>query len=252
MRSMHSILSTTQCLIVASQTSPHQTISVCWCSATDQLSSVYMGRTSLLISALGQECFKGMEWLRNCLWNQCPFRRHVFSSRRTAQQRIRRALCNQMCSRSGSAVVFEPEVPSDIICPYCSVSFASLSQLHHYHSCGIMWSNMWLGPGAKSSRREPCSLKPGCVTMDAWELGPPAKPSAKRVALGTERDMMGHGKGCASDCQVVPQELFRHKRTLGCLLCDVHPPQILPLRPSRVQCHEASCGQGQERAVGQV
>ncbi|CAE7817514.1 unnamed protein product [Symbiodinium necroappetens] len=25
--------------------------------------------------------------------------------------------------------------------------------------------------------------------MDAWELGPPVKPSAKRVALGTERDM---------------------------------------------------------------
>ena len=70
--------------------------------------------------------------------------------------------------------------------------FAHTAQLllHRCHSCGIMWSNMWLGPGAKSSCSEPRSLKPSCFTMDAWELGPPAaKPTAKRVAVGTEKDM---------------------------------------------------------------
>ena len=33
-------------------------------------------------------------------------------------------------------------------------------------------------------------MQPVCFTMDAWELGPPAaKPMAKRVAVGTEKDM---------------------------------------------------------------
>ena len=69
------------------------------------------------------------DYRKLAITNQCPCCRHVFSSRRTAQQHIRRALCNQQFTGSGSAVVFEPEVPSDIVCPYCSIRFTALSQL---------------------------------------------------------------------------------------------------------------------------
>ena len=69
------------------------------------------------------------DYRKLAITNQCPCCRHVFSSRRTAQQHIRRALCNQQFTGSGSAVVFEPEVPSDNVCPYCSITFTALSQL---------------------------------------------------------------------------------------------------------------------------
>ena len=61
--------------------------------------------------------------------NQYPFCRKLFSSKRTAQQHIRRSLDKQVCTGSGSATVFEPEVPGALKCPHCAVEFATLPEL---------------------------------------------------------------------------------------------------------------------------
>ena len=84
------------------------------------------------------------------------------------------------------------------------ITFAHIARLHlqRCHNCGTTWSNMLLGPGAKSSCSEPHSLQPVCFTIDAWELGPPAaRPMAKRVLWGPKRTWQRpciSSPGCAS------------------------------------------------------
>ena len=113
----------------------------------------------------------------------------LFAGMCSAAGALRNSTLGELCAISSALAV---------VVLWCSsqkfpvISFAHIARLdlQRCHNCGTTWSNMLLGPGAKSSCSEPRSLQPVCFTMDAWELGPPAaKPMAKRVAVGTEKDM---------------------------------------------------------------
>ena len=60
--------------------------------------------------------------------NVCPWCRHIFATKRVAQQHIQRALCKRRCTGKGSNTVFAV-VPESLCCPFCQHEHDSMDEL---------------------------------------------------------------------------------------------------------------------------